>query len=143
MLYLTRRETFNAAHKLHVAEWSDEENRSVFGKCSNRNWHGHNYELFVTVAGQPDPVTGFVMDAKLLSNIMKEEIVDQVDHQNFNLDVSWVPKNIQPTTENLLVLFWKQIEERVNNAGKAKLYSIRLHETENIYAEYFGPNGRK
>ena len=143
MLYLTRRETFNAAHKLHIPEWSDEQNRAVFGKCSNRNWHGHNYQLFVTVAGQPDPTTGFVMDAKLLSTIMKEEIVDQVDHQNFNLDVEWVPKGMQPTTENLLILFWDRIEARVNAAGAAMLYSIRLHETENIYAEYFGPNGRK
>jgi 6-pyruvoyltetrahydropterin/6-carboxytetrahydropterin synthase len=143
MLYLTRRETFNAAHKLHISDWSDEQNRAVFGKCSNRNWHGHNYQLFVTVAGQPDPVTGFVMDAKLLSTIMKEEIVDQVDHRNFNLDVEWVPQGMQPTTENLLILFWKQIEERVNAAGTARLYSIRLHETENIHAEYYGPNGRK
>lgn len=143
MLYLTRRETFNAAHKLHIAEWSDEKNRAVFGKCSNPNWHGHNYELFVTVAGQPDPITGFVMDAKVLSTIMKQEIVDQVDHQNFNLDVEWVPKGMQPTTENLLILFWDRIEQRINAMGEAKLYSIRLRETENIYAEYFGPNGRK
>lgn len=143
MLYLTRRETFNAAHKLQIAEWSDEKNRAVFGKCSNRNWHGHNYQIFVTVAGQPDPVTGFVMDAKLLSNIMKEEVVDQVDHRNFNLDIEWVPEGMQPTTENLLVLFWRRMEQRINSAGGATLYSIRLHETENIYAEYFGPNGRK
>lgn len=142
MLYLTRRETFNAAHKLHIAEWSDEKNRSVFGKCSNRNWHGHNYTLFVTVAGQPDPVTGFVMDAKMLSNIMKEEVVDQVDHRNFNLDIDWIPKTVQPTTENLLILFWKQMESRINAAGGASLYCVRLHETENIYAEYYGPNGR-
>jgi 6-pyruvoyltetrahydropterin/6-carboxytetrahydropterin synthase len=143
MLYLTRRETFNAAHKLHITEWSDEKNRTVFGKCSNRNWHGHNYEVFVTVAGQPDPITGFVMDAKLLSNIVKKEIVDQVDHQNFNLDVEWVPKGMQPTTENLLILFWERIEESINSIGEANLYSIRLRETENISAEYFGPNGRK
>lgn len=142
MLYLTRRETFNAAHKLHIEEWSDEQNRAVFGKCSNRNWHGHNYELFVTVAGQPDPVTGFVMDAKKLSVIIKEEVVDQVDHNNFNLDVAWVPKGMQPTTENIVLLFWKRLETRIN-AGNARLYSIRLHETENIYAEYFGPAGKK
>ena len=142
MLYLTRRETFNAAHKLHIAEWSDEKNLAVFGKCSNRNWHGHNYELFVTV-GHPDSVTGFVMDAKQLSNIMKKEIVDQVDHQNFNIDVEWVPKGMQPTTENLLILFWDRIEQHINSIGEAKLYSIRLRETENIYAEYFGPTGRK
>jgi len=142
MVYLTRRETFNAAHKLHIAEWSDEENRRVFGKCSNRNWHGHNYQLFVTVAGMPDPVTGFVMDAKRLSVIVKEEIVDRVDHANFNLDVDWVPDGLQPTTENLLILFWQRIEARVNENG-ATLHAIRLHETENIFAEYFGPEGKK
>lgn len=142
MLYLTRRETFNAAHKLHIAEWSDEKNLEVFGKCSNPNWHGHNYELFVTVAGQPDPQLGFVMDAKKLSVIVKEEIVNDVDHANFNLDVSWFPKDLQPTTENMVLIFWQRIEQRINEAG-ARLYSIRLKETENIYAEYFGPEGRK
>ena len=142
MVYLTRRETFNAAHKLNNPEWSEEKNRQVFGKCSNKNWHGHNYQLFVTVCGQPDPVTGFVMDAKRLSVIVKEEIVDQVDHSNFNMDVAWFPKGLQPTTENLLVLFWQRIVERVNANG-ATLYSIRLHETENIFAEYYGPEGRK
>lgn len=142
MVYLTRRETFNAAHKLHVEEWSDEKNRTTFGKCSNRNWHGHNYQLFVTVAGQPDPLTGFVLDAKKLSVIVKEEVIDQVDHQNFNLDVEWIPKGIQPTTENIIIAFWNRLEGRINDLG-AKLYSLRLHETENIYAEYFGPEGRK
>lgn len=142
MVYLTRRETFNAAHKLHVEEWSDEKNRTTFGKCSNRNWHGHNYQLFVTVAGQPDPLTGFVLDAKKLSVIVKEEVIDQVDHQNFNLDVDWIPKGIQPTTENIIIAFWNRLEGRINDLG-AKLYSLRLHETENIYAEYFGPEGRK
>lgn len=142
MLYLTRRETFNAAHKLHVEEWSDAENRARFGKCSNPNWHGHNYQLFVTVVGEPDPVTGFVMDAKLLSNIMKEEVVDQVDHSNFNLDVEWMPKDLQPTTENIVRTFWGRLEDKINAHG-AKLYAIKLVETENIYAEYFGPEGRK
>lgn len=141
MLYLTRRETFNAAHKLHVPAWSDEENLRVFGKCSNRNWHGHNYQLFVTVAGEPDPVTGFVMDAKLLSTIVKREIIDHVDHANFNLDVSWMPEGMQPTTENIVRVFWQRIEAMINEHG-AKLYSIRLQETENIYAEYYGPGGR-
>jgi 6-pyruvoyltetrahydropterin/6-carboxytetrahydropterin synthase len=98
MLYLTRRETFNAAHKLHIPEWSDEKNRQVFGKCSNPNWHGHNYQLWVTVAGEPDPQLGFVMDAKKLSVIVKEEIIKDVDHANFNLDVAWFPKDLQPTT---------------------------------------------
>lgn len=142
MVYLTRRETFNAAHKLQNPNWSDEKNRQVFGKCSNKNWHGHNYVLFVTVCGQPDPVTGFVMDAKRLSVIVKEEIVDQVDHSNFNLDVEWFPKEQQPTTENLIVAFWGRIHDRIAENG-ATLYSVRLHETENIFAEYYGPAGRK
>lgn len=141
MLYLTRRETFNAAHKLHVPGWSDEENLRVFGKCSNRNWHGHNYQLFVTVAGEPDPVTGFVMDAKLLSTIIKRELIDHVDHANFNLDVNWMPEGMQPTTENIVRVFWQRIEAMINEHG-AKLYSIKLQETENIYAEYYGPGGR-
>ncbi|MEZ4935583.1 MAG: 6-carboxytetrahydropterin synthase [Saprospiraceae bacterium] len=84
------------------------ENQAMFGKCSNRNWHGHNYELFVTVKGLPDPVTGFVMDVKELSNIIKREITDKVDHSNLNLDVDFIPKGTQPTTENLAILFWKQ-----------------------------------
>ncbi len=142
MLYLTRRETFNAAHKLHVPAWSDEENLRVFGKCSNKNWHGHNYQLFVTVAGEPDPVTGFVMDAKVLSTIVKREIIDEVDHANFNLDVDWMPAGMQPTTENIVRLFWERIEAQVNENG-ARLYCIRLQETENIAAEYYGPEGRK
>lgn len=142
MLYLTRRETFNAAHKLHVADWSEEKNRAVFGKCSNRNWHGHNYQLFVTVAGQPDPLTGFVMDAKELSTIIKREVVDQVDHANFNLDVEWMPAGLQPTTENIVRTFWDRLEPPIRQSG-AQLYCLRLHETENIYAEYYGPEGRK
>ncbi|MEO0734226.1 MAG: 6-carboxytetrahydropterin synthase, partial [Bacteroidota bacterium] len=98
MVYLTRRERFNAAHKLYVPTWSEEKNAAVFGKCANKNWHGHNYELFVTVAGEPDPVLGFVIDAKLLSTIIKEEIIADVDHSNLNLDVDWLPQDRQPTT---------------------------------------------
>ncbi|MEL7162664.1 MAG: 6-carboxytetrahydropterin synthase [Bacteroidota bacterium] len=143
MVYLTRRERFNAAHKLHVPEWSEEKNREVFGKCSNKNWHGHNYELFVTVAGEPDPKLGFVIDAKLLSTIVREEIIADVDHANFNLDVTWFPDHLQPTTENVAIAFWKRIEERVNAAGTGRLYCIKLCETENIFAEYYGPGGRQ
>ncbi len=143
MHYLTRRETFNAAHKLHVADWSEEKNRSVFGKCSNKNWHGHNYVLHVTVSGDPDPMTGFVMDAKRLSDIVNEEVVDDLDHANMNLDVSWFPSGLQPTTENILTVIWQRLEGRINAVGSADLYCIRLQETENIYAEYYGPAGRK
>lgn len=135
MVYLTRRERFNAAHKLWVEAWSEEKNQAMFGKCSNRNWHGHNYELFVTVKGSPDPVTGFVMDVKELSNIIKREITDKVDHSNLNLDVDFIPKGLQPTTENLAILFWKQLTPYIKDC---QLHCIKLCETENIYVEYFG-----
>ena len=135
MVYLTRKERFNAAHKLWVDEWSKEKNFEVFGKCANPNWHGHNYSLFVTVKGKPDPTTGFVMDAKKLSKLIRKEITDELDHSNLNLDVSFIPKNLQPTTENLVMLIWKQLEPHIKGC---QLHSIRLVETENIYAEYFG-----
>jgi len=135
MVYLTRRERFNAAHKLWVKDWSKKKNKAVFGKCANKNWHGHNYELFVTVKGQPDPMTGFVMDAKQLSTLIRKKITAQLDHSNLNLDVKFIPKDIQPTTENLVILIWKQLEPHIKDC---QLHSIRLHETENIYAEYFG-----
>lgn len=135
MVYLTRRERFNAAHKLWVNEWTEEKNLDVFGKCANKNWHGHNYELFVTVKGVPDPVTGLIIDVKQLGKLIRRVITDRVDHCNLNLDVDFIPKNIQPTTENLVILFWKEIQPHL---GAVQLHSIRLCETENIYAEYFG-----
>lgn len=135
MVYLTRRERFTAAHKLYNNSWSKEKNVTVFGKCANANWHGHNYELFVTVKGQPDPDTGFVMDAKLLGDIIKELIIEKCDHANLNLDVDFVPKDMLATTENMAVLIWKELESQMEGC---ELHSIRLHETENIYAEYFG-----
>jgi 6-pyruvoyltetrahydropterin/6-carboxytetrahydropterin synthase len=134
-VYLTRRERFNAAHKLWVETWSDEENQHAFGKCSNKNWHGHNYDLFVTVKGKPDPITGFVIDVKILSELIKREVVDILDHSNLNLDVPFIPKGMQPTTENLVVLIWNQLEPHLQGC---KLHSVKLYETENIYAEYFG-----
>lgn len=135
MVYLTRRERFNAAHKLWVDAWSEGENLAAFGKCSNKNWHGHNYDLYVTVKGKPDPVTGFIVDVKKLSTLIKREIVDQVDHRNLNLDVDFIPRDLQPTTENLVILFWKQLAPYLEGC---QLHCIRLHETENIYAEYYG-----
>ena len=135
MVYLTRRERFNAAHKLWVEQWSEEKNQAMFGKCSNRNWHGHNYELFVTVKGRPDPITGFVMDVKELSQLIKKEITEKVDHSNLNLDVDFIPKGMQPTTENLTILFWKQLAPHLTNC---ELHCIKLCETENIYVEYYG-----
>lgn len=135
MVYLTRRERFNAAHKLWVNEWTDEQNFEVFGKCANRNWHGHNFDLFVTVKGYPDPYTGFIINAKELSQIIKTEVTDKLDHTNLNLDVDFIPKNLQPSTENLVILIWKQLEPHIKGC---KLHCIKLQETENIYAEYFG-----
>lgn len=135
MVYLTRKERFNAAHKLWVDEWSEEKNKSTFGKCSNKNWHGHNYWLYVTVKGKPDPVTGFIIDVKELSKIIKRVIIDKVDHSNLNLDVDFIPKGTQPTTENLVMLFWKQLTPHLENC---ELHCIRLFETENIFAEYYG-----
>ncbi len=135
MVYLTRIERFNAAHKLWVADWSVEKNQEVFGKCANKNWHGHNYKLHVTVKGKPDPQTGFVMDAKELSKVVKVEIIDKVDHMNLNLDVDFMPKGMQPTTENMLILFWKQLASKIEGA---ELHKLTLFETETIYAEYFG-----
>lgn len=135
MIYLTRRETFNAAHRLYNDYWSDEQNDEVFGKCANRNWHGHNYILFVTVKGIPNPDTGFIVNVKELSKLIKEVIVDKLDHTNLNLDVDFIPKNIHPTTENLARIIWQQLEPHIKDC---QLHSIKLQETENIYAEYFG-----
>lgn len=135
--YITRRERFNAAHKLWVADWTEEQNKEVFGKCSNKNWHGHNYDLFVTVKGTPDPVTGFIMNVKTLSDIIKREIVNKLDHSNLNMDVDFIPKGMQPTTENMVILIWQQLASFIAAEG-AELHAIKLYETENIYAEYFG-----
>jgi 6-pyruvoyltetrahydropterin/6-carboxytetrahydropterin synthase len=135
LAYLTRVERFNAAHKLWVHDWSDEKNFEVFGKCANKNWHGHNYTLHVTVKGDPDPVTGFVMDAKKLSNIIREKITDKLDHSNLNLDVDFIPRHLQATTENLTILIWDQLEQYMH---PSRLHCVKLVETENIYAEYYG-----
>jgi len=134
-VYLTRRERFNAAHKLWVKDWSEKKNLKVFGKCANKNFHGHNYELFVTVKGTPDPLTGFVMDAKKLSNLIKKEVTTHLDHSNLNKDVKFISKKTQPTTENLVILIWKQLAPHIKGC---QLHSIKLYETENIFAEYFG-----
>lgn len=137
MVYLTRRERFNAAHRLWVNTWDEQKNLEVFGKCANKNWHGHNYELFVTVKGIPDPETGFIIDVKLLGKIIRQVIIDKVDHCNLNLDVDFIPSGMQPTTENLTVIFWKILEPHLVGC---QLHAIKLCETENIYAEYFGEN---
>ena len=136
MVYLTRVERFNAAHKLWVDEWSDAENVAVFGKCSNKNWHGHNYYLHVTVKGKPHPITGFIMDAKKLGDIVKEHVTEKLDHRNINLDVVDFPK-VQPTAENIAIYIWNQIDPQLKLIG-ATLHRVKLYETETIYAEYYG-----
>lgn len=137
MVYVTRVERFDAAHKLWVEDWSEEQNMAVFGKCANKNWHGHNYYLHITVKGKPDPMTGFVMDVKKLSVLIKEQVTDHLDHSNLNLDVDFIPKGMQPTTENLVVLIWERLV-RALEPYACKLHAVKLWETETIYAEYYG-----
>jgi 6-pyruvoyltetrahydropterin/6-carboxytetrahydropterin synthase len=134
MVFLTRREHFNGAHRLYNDGWSEEENRAVFGKCCNKNYHGHNFELFVTVKGAPNPETGFVMNAHLLSKIMKSEVTERLDHKNFNLDIPEFA-NVLPSSENLVIQIWKWLEPHISGC---ELHCIKLQETENIYVEYFG-----
>ena len=135
-VYITRREHFNAAHKLWREEWSDEKNEEVFGRCSNKNWHGHNFNLFVTVKGIPSEETGFVIDLKVLSKIMKKYVIEALDHRNLNLDVPFM-KGILASTENLAIKIWEQIDSPIKEAG-GELVKIRLEETENNFVEYFG-----
>ncbi len=136
MVFVTRRERFNAAHKLWRPEWSDEKNEEVFGKCSNKNWHGHNYELYVTIKGEPDPVTGFVMDLKDLSREIKDRVIEKLDHKNINMDVEFM-KGQMASTENLAIAIWDQLADTIASYG-AELHYIKLIETENNYVEYYG-----
>lgn len=138
MVYITRIERFNAAHKLWVEDWTEAQNLEVFGKCSNKNWHGHNYQLHVTIKGEPNPVTGFVMDVKKLSIIIRDTVVNHLDHSNLNLDVPFIPKGLQPTTENLVILIWEQLYKGLQDCP-CQLHCIKLWETDTIYAEYYGP----
>lgn len=135
-VYLTRRERFNAAHKLWVEEWTDEKNEEVFGKCANKNWHGHNYKLFVTVKGTPDPVTGMVMDLKDLKKIINEEVIDDLDHRNLDMDVPWMDGRIS-SAENIAIAIWERLSDKVKGHG-AELHQVRLWETENNVIDYYG-----
>lgn len=136
MVYLTRVEHFNAAHKLHNPQWSDEQNIEVFGKCANPNWHGHNYELFVTIKGDPHPETGFVFNAKTLGDIIKEVIIEKVDHKNLNLDVDFMQGKFT-SAENFAISIWNELIQHVEKQG-VQLHCIKLQETPRIYVEYFG-----
>lgn len=135
MVYLTRSEHFNAAHKLYNPAWSAEKNEQVFGKCANDNWHGHNYELLVTVKGQPHPDTGFVFDVKKLSLLIREYIIEKLDHRNLNLDVEFM-KGQMCSTENLVIGIWNELVKHL--PPDVRLHAIKLYETPRIYVEYFG-----
>lgn len=137
MVFITRKAHFNAAHRLHNPEKSDEWNRKVFGKCNHENWHGHNYIVNVTVAGSPDSETGYVVDLSELKSIIETKIVEKCDHKNLNLDVDFLD-GIMPSTENLAKAFFKELEDPIKDAtnGKGFLYEVNLQETERNSAKY-------
>ena len=135
MVYITRIEHFNAAHKLYNPTWSREKNEEVFGKCANENWHGHNFELHVTLKGDPDPDTGFVFDVKKLSIIVKEHVIDKLDHKNLNEDVDFMKDKIC-SIENLVTAIWTQLSPKL--PGNVSLHCLKLYETPRIYVEYYG-----
>ncbi|MFC2115228.1 6-pyruvoyl tetrahydropterin synthase family protein [Bacteroidota bacterium] len=136
MILLTRRERFNAAHRLFRPDWSAEKNTEVYGKCANPNWHGHNYNLLVTVKGEIKPNLGYVVDLKTLSKLIREIIIDRVDHKNLNLEVDFL-KGKLASTENIAMAIWEELESPIRTL-EVELHSIRLEETENNFVEYFG-----
>ena len=136
MIYITRRERFNAAHRLFRPEYSDEKNLEVFGKCSNPNWHGHNYELFVTVKGGVNPDTGFLINLKKLSAVIRKQVIEKLDHKNINLEVDFM-QNKLASTENLAVGIWQELIPHVA-ALNAQLHCVKVVESENNFVEYFG-----
>jgi 6-pyruvoyltetrahydropterin/6-carboxytetrahydropterin synthase len=135
MVYITRIEHFNAAHKLYNPSWTKEENELVFGKCANEKWHGHNFELHVTLAGHPNPDTGFVFDVKKLSVIIKDYVIEKLDHKNLNLDVDFMQGKLC-SIENLVIGIWNQLQPQL--PFEIKLHALKLYETPRIYVEYFG-----
>ena len=137
MIELTRRATFSASHYYWNDRWSAEKNAQVFGRCANRNGHGHNYTLEVTVAGEPDAVTGFVVDLKWLKDVMEREVLAAYDHRHLNLEVPEFSK-ANPTTENIAIAAWKRLEPAIVAAGGARLRRVRVYETPEIFAEYRG-----
>jgi 6-pyruvoyltetrahydropterin/6-carboxytetrahydropterin synthase len=134
MVYVTRRMTFSASHRLYNPSFSDEKNEEIFDKCANRHGHGHNYVLEVTVAGVPDPSTGYVIDLKKLKRILNDEVIRRVDHKHLNEDVDFL-RGVIPTAENIAVKIWEILEPKIT---EGKLFRIRLHETENNVVEYSG-----
>jgi 6-pyruvoyltetrahydropterin/6-carboxytetrahydropterin synthase len=137
MIELTRRATFSASHFYWNEAWTTEKNEQVFGRCARRNGHGHNYTLEVTVAGNPDPVTGFVVDLKWLKDVIDSEVLAAYDHRHLNLEVPEFSKLI-PTTENIAIAAWRRLEPAMIGAGGARLSRVRVYETPDIFAEYRG-----
>jgi 6-pyruvoyltetrahydropterin/6-carboxytetrahydropterin synthase len=137
MIYISRQEHFNAAHKLYNPSWSEEKNREVFGPCANANWHGHNFDLIVTVCGKPSPETGFVVDLKKLSKLIRSEVIEKLDHKNLNVDVDFM-KGKMASTEILAMEIWKILDPKIKAISEGRLYSIKLYETPRNYVEYFG-----
>ena len=135
MVYLTRVEHFNAAHKLANPNWSKEKNEEVFGVCANENWHGHNYDLLVTIKGKPHPETGFLYDVKKLSILIKKYVIDELDHKNLNMDVPFMQGQLC-STENLAIAIWNQLAPHI--PAEVQLHCIKLYETPRIFVEYFG-----
>lgn len=133
-VFVTRKMHFNAAHRLHNPDKSDAWNRETFGKCNSPNYHGHNYQLEVTVAGEPDPETGYVIDLGVLKQIINERVIEKVDHKNLNLEVDFMD-GVLPSTENFVIAIWNQLEDALP-AGR--LHCVRLYETERNVAEYRG-----
>ncbi|MBS1805615.1 MAG: 6-carboxytetrahydropterin synthase [Acidobacteria bacterium] len=139
MIELTRRATFSASHYYWNEAWSQEKNEAVFGRCARRNGHGHNYTLEVTVAGEADPVTGFVVDLKWLKDVIEHEVLAAYDHRHLNLEVpEFSEQKLIPTTENIAISAWKRLELAVSKAGGARLSRLRVYETPEIFAEYRG-----
>lgn len=136
MIYLTRRERFSAAHRMFRKDWSEEENFRAFGKCSNPNWHGHNYELFVTVKGNLNNDKGFVMNLTELKQILLDNIISKIDHKNINLEVDFMKDKIA-TTENLVVAIWNELYPHLKDRG-VELHCVKIAETENNFVEYYG-----
>jgi 6-pyruvoyltetrahydropterin/6-carboxytetrahydropterin synthase len=134
MVYLTRKCEFSASHYYHNPQWTEEENRRVFGKCANLNGHGHNYTLEVTVKGKVDPTTGFVVDLKQLKDILNREVVDAMDHRHLNKEVPEFATKL-PTTENIAIAIWQRLEEKLN---VAKLHRVRLYEMPDLFVDYYG-----
>jgi 6-pyruvoyltetrahydropterin/6-carboxytetrahydropterin synthase len=136
MIFITRKASFNAAHKLSREDWSLDRNKEVYGKCANPNWHGHNYQLYVTVKGEINPETGFLVDLKWLKEITNTYVVDKIDHMNLNLDVDFMAGKLA-STENLAIAIWDILLPHIQEGG-AQLHCIKIYETENNFVEYFG-----